>query len=291
MTINLVPDNASASMEKAITVGKASATASHAFKPFEEPALMQTSFTNTAGAEIMTLNSTASQEAIVLQTSGSNPFIIKDDKQVWTNSTEIELFKASYDGSVGITVLSNDGDSVVAPGTSNYYTFAVQNNSSMAMDYQIVVETYLNSSIVGIPLLTKLTNDTGSYVVGGKDLWVNVLDMNGLTDAGVLAAGNQSTYTLGWYWPFESGIDVFDTALGVAAQGEDITLTIVIKTICTANTTPGVEGGTPPRTGDNDNIIIWATLAIVAFFTMMFLLLWKSKEDSNEEKPQKIETR
>ena len=63
-------------------------------------------------------------------------FTACDDKVVWENETDIEIFKSEYvNGHNEITVLSSDGNGIIAPGTENSYTFNLKNNGNIAIDY------------------------------------------------------------------------------------------------------------------------------------------------------------
>ena len=56
----------------------------------------------------------------------ANPgfMVIDENDVIWGTETEVEIFKVSYeDGEGNITVKSDNGEKVVAPGTENSYTF------------------------------------------------------------------------------------------------------------------------------------------------------------------------
>lgn len=220
--------------------------------------------------------------------TGSNTvagFESADDQQIWTNNTQLEIFKVSYkNGENTITALSKNGDKIVAPGTANDYSFVLNNTGDTAIDYTMNITAYISDNITSIPVQVKLKDYTGKYLVGSETAWQSILDLNNITDSAVLSAGYHATYTLGWQWPFE-GDDAFDTLLGNMAEDEEYILTVQITTMATADAVADTGSGQPPKTGDSFNIILWSAIAVLSFFTMLLLLLWKrrdEKEDAHE---------
>ena len=220
-----------------------------------------------------------------------NPSIqIADDKTVWDTNTKIELFKISYEnGEQVITVKSDDGDKVIAPGTENTYTFKLKNTGDVALDYKVEIEAYCTPADITIPITGRICRYDGSWVVGGKESYVSAAELNKASDSATIGAGKFTYYTLDWLWPFESGDDELDTLLGSMAKDQDLSFTIVIKTTATESSNPYDDSGiTPPQTGDNSNLTLWFTLAIGSFIMLINLLFIKRDDDEDEEEKKRI---
>lgn len=210
-----------------------------------------------------------------------NPgFEASDDNTVWNTNTQVEIFKVSYEnGEQIITVKSDDGDKVIAPGTENSYTFKLKNTGNLALNYTVEIEAYFTPTDITIPITGRLNRYDGKWVVGGQDEYVAVSVLDTAKDNSTLGAGKYTYYTLDWLWPFESGDDELDTLLGNLAAEQDLIFTIVIKTTATESSNPYDDSGiTPPQTGDNSNIMLWIVLAVSSFAMMLFLLFYQNKE-------------
>lgn len=218
---------------------------------------------------------------------GNDPdFSVTDDKQIWTTDTKVEIFKISYDENGSLTVKGADSNKVIAPGTESSYSFALNNNGDVALDYSLEIEAYLSDNVDEIPVVARLYDYKENYLLGSDSEWEKVTELNGTKDSGVLKADYHCTYTLDWQWPFESGDDEFDTMLGNMAQDEELTLTVVIKTTATADIDPDGGDGQPPDTGYyGSDTVIWSMLCIFSFMAMIFILLWtrRSSEENDEE--------
>ena len=130
-----------------------------------------------------------------------------------------------------ITVNSGNGDKVIAPGTENSYTFKLKNTGNVALDYTVEVDAYFTPADIEIPITGRLNRYDGTWVIGGKDEYAKVPVLDTAEDNATLGAGKYTYYTLDWLWPFESGNDELDTMLGNLAVDQELTFTIVIKTM------------------------------------------------------------
>lgn len=210
-----------------------------------------------------------------------NPgFGASDEQTVWSTSTQVEIFRISYEnGEQIITVQSSNGDKVISPGTENSYTFKLKNTGNVALDYTVEVDAYFTPADIEIPINGRLNRYDGKWVVGDKDEYVKVPVLDAAEDKATLGAGKYTYYTLDWRWLFESGNDELDTQLGNLAVNQDLIFTIVIKTAATQSTDPYDDSGiTPPQTGDNTKLALWVTLAVSSFGVMMFLLFYQNKK-------------
>ncbi len=205
-------------------------------------------------------------------------FEASDENSVWSTETQIEIFRISYEnGEQNITVNSDNGEKVFAPGTGNSYTFKLKNTGNVALDYNVTVDAFFTPADVIIPITARLNRYDGLWLAGDKDNYADISALDSVQDAATLGAGKYTYYTLDWQWPFESGDDEFDTILGnMAAKGKDLTLTIVIKTTSEADyTETGSPGITPPQTGDISYTTLWISIALGSFVIMIILIVYQ----------------
>lgn len=202
----------------------------------------------------------------------------------WTNSSQAEIFRLSYvNGEGKITVNSNGTDKVIAPGTSNNYTFKLKNTGDVAMDYTMVVEMYFEPQGIVIPVEVRINRYDRTWILGDRDNYVSASQVDAVEDKGVLGAGNYTYYTLEWQWPFESGNDELDTLLGNMATEEDLTFSIAIYVKAEESLNPDDEGGIyPGQTGDNWNNTLWITLAVCSFIVLILPLFRRKKDEESE---------
>ena len=210
----------------------------------------------------------------------ANWFRVTDENGVWQGQTNIEIFRISYENGAGkVTVNSGNGEKVIAPGTANDYTFALENTCNENVKYEMTMEVYFSDGEHTIPVEARVFDHKGNYLAGSADAYADVLALNTVADAGTLKPGYVMPYTLQWQWPFE-GDDGYDTLLGNLAMDEDITLTIVINT--TASYTPTADGGIP-KTGDTSHIYLYSGMMVAsgAALLLLFLLPRRKREEEN----------
>ncbi len=253
-------------------------------------------FTTTGSSAALTARNTMKQLAPE-EEKPLDSFIIEDNDKIWTAKTEVEIFKISYDnnGDAVFTVVSDGTGEVtklIAPGTSFDYEFTLKNTGDKPLDYTLIFESWFEGTDEIIPVEAKVFYNEGGkhYLLGGEDEWKPVLDLNGVTRDAGLNGGNICDYTLQWQWPFErfdgEGLDAndaFDTMLGnLAADGEELTLTIVIKTVAWIDEQPCTTGENPPQTGDDRPIIVWIVIALTALAAIIFLPLFMKRREREE---------
>ena len=206
---------------------------------------------------------------------------VSDEEGRWTTNTEVALFHIFYeDGEQQITVQSDDGDNVIAPGTENSYTFKLKNTGDVALDYTVTVDAYVTPADITIPVTARLQNRYNSeWVVGGQEDYADVVTLDQAKDTETIGAGKYTYYTLDWVWPFESGDDAWDTNLGDMAEEQDITFTLSIQTVSYISENPDDTSGlTPPQTGDDSKIAIWYAVALICIALIILLVIYQARE-------------
>lgn len=204
-----------------------------------------------------------------------NPdFQAGDDTIAWTTDTQVEIFRVSYEnGEQIITVNTDDGNKLVAPGTENSYTFKLKNTGNIALDYTVSIDAYFTPGDVVIPVTGRVSRYDGQWLVGDQNTYAEVTALDRVEDEGTLGAGRYSYYTLDWLWPYESGDDEFDTLIGNMAVNQDLIFTVVVKTVAEESKDPNAETGLKsPQTGDASNTTLWLALSVASFTVSMILI-------------------
>ena len=209
---------------------------------------------------------------------------VYDNLKTWETLTEVDIFKLRYENGEGVVTVEGGSDKVIAPGTENTYTFNLKNTGNVQLDYTMEIEAYFNQEDHPLPVVARLKGYDGNYLLGGEDQWCDVLELNAIKDEATIGVNRYAYYTLEWQWPFESGNDEYDTFLGNMAVGEDLTLTIVIRTLATGEdmTTEVIKVPADKiTTGDAANLLIWAGAAAVAG-ALLLLIIFKKRREKEE---------
>ena len=196
---------------------------------------------------------------------------------------EIQVFYVEYGKDGEITVKSDFGDKVVAPGTENSYNLYVRNVGKVPISYILEAESRITVDVNGqqteIPIEASFYTPRSSYLLGGEESLENLGKLDGVKDSSGLSPEHQAKYTLCWSWPFD-GDDEFDTLLGnLAAEGEELTVKVAFNV--TAAYDPNVWGGSP-ITGDSSNIGLWVAFFVISAFTLIILLFLRKKENDED---------
>ena len=206
-------------------------------------------------------------------------FQVVDDGTVWSSETDIEIFRVSYqNGESQVTVNSQNGEAVLAPGTSNSYQFVLENTGNVPLQYTMSMEAYFSHTDYPIPISVRLTDLNGEYLLGSEENAAPVMELNGVSREGTVRVDHLVPYTLQWEWPFSED-DAYDTLLGNMATEEDITLTIVIRTTASYTDSPNPGDDEPPQTGDTTSIAFLLLLMVGSFAGMLVLLLPRKKQE------------
>ena len=196
---------------------------------------------------------------------------------------EIQVFYAEYGKDGEITVKSDFGDKVVAPGTENSYNLNVRNVGKVPISYILEAESRITVDVNGqqteIPIEASFYTPRSSYLLGGEESLENLGKLDGVKDSSGLSPEHQAKYTLCWSWPFD-GDDEFDTLLGnLAAEGEELTVKVAFNVTAAYN--PNAGGGSP-ITGGSSNIGLWVALFVISTFNLIILLFLRKREQDEE---------
>lgn len=196
---------------------------------------------------------------------------------------EIQIFCAEYDNDGKITVKSDYGNQVVAPGTENSYDLYVRNVGKVPISYVLEAQSHITVDVNGkqteIPIKANFIDPNNNYLLGKENEADSLAKLDGVKDSSGLSPQHQAKYTLYWSWPFD-GNDEFDTLLGnLAAEGEELTVKVAFSV--TASYDPNAEGGAL-MTGDSSNIGLLAALFVISAFTLIILLFWRKREQDEE---------
>ena len=196
---------------------------------------------------------------------------------------EIQVFYAEYGKDGEITVKSDFGDKVVAPGTENSYNLYVRNVGKVPISYILEAESRITVDVNGqqteIPIEASFYTPRSSYLLGGEESLENLGKLDGVKDSSGLSPEHQAKYTLCWSWPFD-GDDEFDTLLGnLAAEGEELTVKVAFNVTAAYN--PNAGGGSP-ITGGSSNIGLWVALFVISTFTLIIILFLRKREQDEE---------
>ncbi len=143
---------------------------------------------------------------------GKSPSVeFGDEKGNWKSGLEVDIFKSSYENDQRvITVLSKDGDSVIAPGTQMQYTFLAYNKGNMAVTYETDIDFLFDQAgqarpDFAFPLKVRLKTQSGRYLIGGESEWIDISTAKLTRHVSVLGASSYESFTLELLWVFDGG--------------------------------------------------------------------------------------
>lgn len=137
----------------------------------------------------------------------------------WTQLTAINLFADSNSAIAGKKLY---------PGVSGSYAFNVSNPGPSGVTFIMrIAETAHDAGSIPLEYRLKRTG-AASYIAGSATSYLTPAQLS--LAAASLDAGESIGYTLEWRWPFESGNDALDTALGSNANRDHlVTVTIHVE--------------------------------------------------------------
>lgn len=248
-------------------------------------------------------------------------FSVEDEAQVWGTETRIDLFDTEYYG-IGrdITVRSENGDRLIAPGTESEYTFNLKNTGNVAMDYTVSIDVSLHMegdevSLEEFPLGVRLRHYSGEYLLGDGETWVSVAMLEDYLEEDTLAVNNYAWYTIEWKWLFEEDIiddherlqlnvgDELDTLLGNISAESPVSLSVSIATEAWPCADTDAIGGVDQYAGDEGNkgyanseiggrLRLWPFLILVLLLCAVVAAcgyLWKKERERREQEAEKQE--
>ena len=202
---------------------------------------------------------------------------VYDDKQAWSSETQVDLFRDSYND----TAKSGDGEKIIAPGTSNFYSFTLKNNGGIPLDYTISlkVDAYSEGQAANsdVPLEWRLLSGDGTVVSD----WQGYNGRTAALKQAVLDVRHQDNYTIEWRWIFEKGeaMDENDTNMGNMTVNEPIGVNAAIYVY--AEQSVDWDGsssnlGNAPKTGDTFNILFYILLLVVSGCGLV-IIIWSER--------------
>ena len=220
-------------------------------------------------------------------------FRTSDAQGTWVTDTTVDIFKSSYTNANGdIIAQSHNGDKIIAPGTSNDFTFKISNTGEIPLDFVVDIGTIVTEGHE-VPLNIRLQRYDGKWIIGDEDTWVKASEQESVQDTGTISEGRYFYYTLEWQWPFDVDEihDLQDMQLAEVSVDSDIEMIMEIVTLAKISSTYQEEviysGITIPNTGDTGSIVIWGTVAVcslvITLASLVFIILVRRREEEEEE--------
>ena len=165
------------------------------------------------------------------------------------------------------------GDEFIAPASSGVYPFTISNDARFALKYNLDIS---DENLVGIPMVFRLSTESGTYLCGSENLWVPIDSLQSVS--GDLAYQATDGYVLEWKWA--EGKDELDTSIGVLAQGGVVyALNFDISAVQNG---PVVGYGIGPVTsGDISIAAFWIAAVLIGFIALFALLCVSAIERRN----------
>lgn len=137
----------------------------------------------------------------------SGDFLVESESFEWALSTELDIFSNPI----------YKMKSLIAPNSSNTYSFNISNKTKYNLIYSIVFDEDNN---YGLNMKYRLKRN-GKYLLGSDNNWVSLSDVS-VNDLKI-KIGSSDSYSLEWKW-FESDND---TDIGVNADVYGLSVNIV----------------------------------------------------------------
>ena len=171
-------------------------------------------------------------------------------------------------------VASSGEHKVIAPGTRNEHILYITNNFDFALDYKVTYSSSFGNDIV-LPILVKLRNSEGEYLIGSKSSYGHIKDLEAV-DFNTLGSNRYQYYVFEWYWPFESDDDLGDTELGNLTIDQDVSLTLEVSLNAVASENVDARNGLLlPK--EKDALAAQSALIAVASIVGLIVLVYASR--------------
>ena len=259
----------------------------------------------TLGVIALRVNNVLPEDQDIFFVVGKNPsFELSDGEgKKWNNETNVNIFKSDYTNGEGkTTIISQNGDKVIAPGSTSSYKFAMYNNGNMAVmyetdvDFSLIIKGAENKDIV-FPLKVRLYTDSGKYLVGSETEWANINDIKVDAYLSQLGASSYESFTLEVKWDYESGNDELDTLLGNMSaehgnnnsEDKGIAVNLSINTYAEEHVDPTAKGGTPIDAETGGEVEyggtvrwLWFILLFTNVGMLLFYIAWLLNKRANK---------
>ena len=233
----------------------------------------------TIGVLALRIGNTLPEGTDIYFITPKNPdFDINDSENAWQTNQKVSIFRSSYENGKNVTtVLSQNGDDIIAPGTVSIYKFCMYNNGNVAIAYDLDFSFDLKidgkaANAKAFPLQIRMTRTDGKYVVGSETKWVS-LDAGKLGGyEGIVGASSYEQFTLELMWAFE-GNDKLDTALGNTAVNMPISLEFEIGNYAEAAANTTAQGGVVVNEGLGEDYEVGGTIRWEPFLLVIAALI------------------
>ena len=205
----------------------------------------------------------------------------------WETNEEIDIFNAIHLNEDGeITVESQKGESIIAPGTKASYSFTMYNNSNLAVLYELDLDLIIKLGKKSgggeleeqFPMKAKIFTDSGEYLLGSKTKYAKISDSLEPIRRRVLGAESFETFNIEFIWEFE-GTDEIDTAFGDMSSESDMSIKLIINAYAEEHADAAAKGGTPIDESANTVIAgstrwVWIMLLLINTAVLIFYVAW-----------------
>ena len=218
---------------------------------------------------------------------GKNPEVNVGDgeQKKWETGKNVHIFDSAYsNGTDHPTVVSQDGTALIAPGVVTSYQFTMHNSGNMAVLYQTDLDFTLKiggekQKNYDFPLEVRLKTQSGEYLIGDEDEWVNVSHAILSQHVSLLGAYSYETFTLELMWRFEGGNDELDTMYGDTSSEKGVTLTMGINTYAEEHVEPEAKGGIPIEVEGKKEYggtirWLWMIMLFINAAVLVFYIAW-----------------
>ena len=170
---------------------------------------------------------------------------VSDAEQVWSGTTEINLFDCSYiNTQENESVRSEDQQKVIAPGTQNQYLFRVTNQGTQPIRYQIWYETEEKTSGMYLPIESEMerlsVDEAGTGIK--KEAADSKIETDRKTEL-LLQPETSDQYQFQWKWLYERDDDLYDTRLGNLAVDQELKYVVKIHVRAELDSQEQLQGG------------------------------------------------
>lgn len=227
---------------------------------------------------------------ILTYTSGELTWDSATNVNANTGAAELSLFNANYQN-----VQSENGESVIAPGTEVLNIVRLKNAADHPIEYVAVF--YRIKAEPTLPVIPELLGsgfaNANSYPI--PDGVAKSQVARAVT--GTVNAGEVQDFDIAWFWEYSESDqrDMLDTALGNKAawsSADEVTagLYIVVVEESDSNEPESPDNDDPdpsddpyihpqiPKTGDSSNVELYLVLMVISGVLMLVILLERRKE-------------